>query len=66
MPAKRDSTGSSISKLTVKELKERLLKRGLSTSGLKAELVSRLEETTKKDPEQVCWITILDIPCLLI
>jgi hypothetical protein len=41
-----------VSAMIVKELKEELQKRSLSTSGLKADLAKRLEEAIKSEQEQ--------------
>jgi cell division septation protein DedD len=42
---------SDLSKLRVAELKDELQKRGASTSGVKSELLSRLEELVAKESE---------------
>jgi hypothetical protein len=45
-----EDLNTSLNKLTVPELKNRLRERGLQISGLKAELISRLKSSTTKVP----------------
>lgn len=45
-------SAKSVSKMLVKELKEELEKRGLSTAGLKAELAKRLEDAMKSETQE--------------
>lgn len=51
-----DMDPNSVSKLRVVDLREHLSKRGLSTSGLKAELVKRLKEALEEEQGEISVI----------